>query len=228
VAFRGESIDVFIDLTHPVFRAYQTRPEVLIAEELAQYLYIMNGSLVERHQGEHTIGNLTWRVLEKGWGEALEDSPDRVKEDSRHLFESIRTGLIDGSGAALADLFGELTEQQTSVVVSNMMGRGLDVGKIDELRTTGRYVAFVDEDTVVDLFRKAPQLFLDDRVWRDRYAAVDGLPESVTRDYRARIRAMDLNCLEDAAGYLRYETPEQVITQRARGSIDYLQSRLVA
>ena len=228
MAFRGESIDVFIDLTHAVFRAYQTRPEVLIAEEVAQYLYIMNGSLVERHQGEHTIGNLTWRVLEKGWGDALEDSPDRVKEDSRHLFESIRTGLIDGSGAALADLFGELTEQQTSVVVSNMMGRGLDVGKIDELRTTGRYVAFVDEDTVVDLFRKAPQLFLDDRVWRDRYTAVDGLPESVTRDYRARIRAMYLNCLEDAAGYLRYETPEQVITQRARGSIDYLQSRLVA
>ena len=228
VGFRSESIDVFIDLTHPVFRAYQTRPEVLIAEEVAQYLYIMNGALLEKHQGEHTIGNLTWRVLEKGWGEELEDSPDRVKEDSRRLFDSVRTALMNGSTDGLTDLFGELTEHQTSVVVSNMMGRGLDVGKIEELRSTGRYVAFVDEETVVDLFRKAPQLFFDDRVWRDRYTVVEGIPEAVARDYRARIRAMYLNCLEDAAAYLRYETPEPVITQRARGSINYLQSRLAA
>jgi hypothetical protein len=228
VTFRGESIEVFIDLTHPVFKAYQTRAEVLVAEEIAQYLYIMNGALVERHQGEHTIGNLTWRVLEKGWADVLEDSPDRVKDDSRRLFDAIRSALINGNGSALADLFGELTEQQTSVVVSNMMGRGLDVGKIDELRSTGRYVAFVDEETVVDLFRKAPQFFLDEKVWRDRYTAVEGLPEAVTRDYRARIRAIYLNCLEDTAAYLRYEAPEPVITQRARGSVQYLQSRLVA
>ncbi len=226
IGFRGESIDVYIDLTHPMFKAYQTRPEVLVAEEIAQYLYTMNGALIEKYQGEHTIGNLTWRVLEKGWGDELEDTPDRVKDDSRRLFDLVRSTLVEGSGAALAEYFAEMTEQQMSVLVANVVGRGLDVGKIDELRTTGRYVVFIDEESVVDLFRKAPQLFLDDRVWRDRYMTVEGLPESVTRDYRSRIKATYLNCLEDAAAYLRYETPELVITQRARGSVDYLQSRL--
>jgi hypothetical protein len=227
IGFKGESIDVYIDLGHPMFKAYQTRPELLVAEEIAQYLYTMNGALIEKYQGEHTIGNLTWRVLEKGWGDELEDTPDRVKEDSRRLFDAIRSTLVEGSGATLADFFAEMTEQQMSVLVANVLGRGLDVGKIDELRATGRYVVFINEESVVDLFRKAPQLFLDDRVWRDRYTTVEGLPESVTRDYRSRIRATYLNCLEDAAAYLRYETPEPVITQRARGSIDYLQSRLL-
>jgi len=226
IAFRGDSISIFIDPTHPIFKAYRTRPEVLIAEEIAQYLYVMNGSLVEKHQGEHTLANLTWHVLEKGWGDELEDTPDRVKEDVRRLFEGIRTSLFAGSGPALGDFFGELTEQQMSVLVANLLGRGLDVGKLESLRLSGRYAAFIDEDTVVDLFRKAPQLFFDDRVWKDRYMLVEGLPESVVREYRARIRATYLNCLDDAAAFLRYETPEAVITHRARGSVNYLQSRL--
>ena len=92
------------------------------------------------------------------------------------------------------------------MLVEHILGRGLDVGQVVGLRASGQYVRYLDEGAM-DLLRKAPQLFMDGKVWRDAYVSVEGLPEVVTRDYQSRIRASYLNCLEDAASYLRYETP---------------------
>jgi hypothetical protein len=224
LAFRGQAIELFVDLTHPVFRAYRMRPEFLIADELAQYIHVLNGRLQAQFAAQHSVANLTWLILEKRWGDVLEDSPERVKDDARSLFDRIREGLAAGTDTA--GYFDELTEVQTAVLVEHILGRGMDVGQVVGLRASGQYVRYLDESAVVDLFRKAPQLFMDGKVWRDAYVTVEGLPEVVTRDYQARIRASYLNCLEDAGTYLRYETPDSLITQRARASIDYLTGRL--
>jgi hypothetical protein len=226
LAHRGESIEIFVDLTHPVFRAYRTRPEFLIATEIAQYIHLVNGRLQGQYGAQHSVANLAWVVLEKRWADVLEDSPDRVKEDARHLFDGVREAVAGTAGANAATYFEELTEAQTQNLVANILGRGMDVGQITALRSSGQYLMYIDETAIVDLYRKAPHLFMDGNVWKDSYASVEGLPEAVTRDYQARIRTTYLNCLEDAAAYLRYETPDLLITQRARASIDYLSSRL--
>ena len=228
LTFRGQTIEMFVDLTHPVFRAYRMRPEFLIADELAQYIHVVNGRLQALHAGQHSVANLTWLILEKRWGDVLEDSPERVKDDARALFDRIRDALASSAGADAASYFEELTQAQTAALVEHILGRGMDVGQVVGLRDSGQYVRYLDESAVVELFRKAPHLFMDGKVWRDPYLSVEGLPEGVMRDYQVRIRATYLNCLEDAGAYLRYETPEVLITQRARASIDYMTARLHA
>jgi hypothetical protein len=226
IAYRGQSIEIFVDLTHPVFRAYHTRPEVLVAAELAQYIHVTNSRLQAQHGAEHSVANLAWELLEKRWAEALEDSPEKVKEDARSLFEAIKAGLIATAGAATSEFFTELSEGQVAALVATILGRGMDVNELAALRASGQYVRYLDESAIVDLYRKAAHLFMDGNVWRDTYTKVEGLPEAVTRDYQGRIRSTYLNCLDDAGSYLRYETPDTLITQRARASIDYLTSRL--
>ena len=67
---------MFVDLTHPVFRAYRVRPEPFIADELAQYIHVVNGRLQAQYAAQHSVANLTWLILEKRWGDVLEDSPN--------------------------------------------------------------------------------------------------------------------------------------------------------
>lgn len=226
IAHRGETLDLFVDLTHPVFTDYHVRPHVLIASEVAQYIHLMNGRLQAQHGSEHSVSNLSWEILERCWSEVLEDSPERVKDDARTLFEAIRQSLVSTVGHAAANFFSQLSEAQTSAFVENVISRGIDVAQISTLRESGRYVAYLDESALVDLYRQEPHLFMDGNVWRDTFADMGGLPEAVAREVQLKIRTSYLNCLQDVAAYVRYEIPEALITQRARAAVDYLSSRL--
>ena len=129
MTFRGEAIEIFLDPSHPVFRAYHTRPEVLIATEVAQYIHVVNGSLQAKYSGQHSVSNLTWTVLERRWADRLEDSPERVKVDSRSLFDTVRTSLGAVAGPEASEFFGELTEAQMTTLVANLLGEAWTSGK---------------------------------------------------------------------------------------------------
>ena len=55
-------------------------------------------------------------------------------------------------------------------MVSRMLGRSLDISKLGQMKSTGEYLPFVDEETVVDIFRKLPAVFFDGGVWNIAYA----------------------------------------------------------
>ena len=77
LAVKGERIEVFADLSHPVFRAYRARPEVFIAAEIGQYLYDLHRSLLRSpYIGTHSVSNLAWQIIEKYWAEEMEDYDD--------------------------------------------------------------------------------------------------------------------------------------------------------
>jgi RNA polymerase subunit RPABC4/transcription elongation factor Spt4 len=227
LAFKGEQIEVFVDKSHPLFRTYRMRPEPMISTEIAQFLYENNRRLLSpRNSGVHSISNLCWLILEGRWAEELEDSADDVKADIRYLFDAIRGRLAALMHDKVEDLFDDLTEIQKKSMVARMLGRNLDIGNLGEMKKTGEYLVYVDEDTVVEIFRKLPAVFFDGGVWDIAYVGITDLPEPVLREVQSRIVAKHLNCLEDCAGFLSYDTPENLISQRARASVDFLLQRL--
>jgi hypothetical protein len=69
-------------------------------------------------------------------------------------------------------------------------------------------------------------VFFDGGVWTLAYSGITDLPEAVLREAQERIVAKHMNCLEDCAGFLGYDTPENLISQRARASVNFLLQRL--
>jgi hypothetical protein len=67
-----------------------------------------------------------------------------------------------------------------------------------------------------------PAVFFDGGVWTLAYTGITDLPEPVLREAPERIIAKHMNCLEDCAGFLNYDAPENLISQRARASVDFL------
>jgi hypothetical protein len=223
LAFKGEQIEIFIDKSHPLFRTYRMRAEPMIAAEVAQFLFESNRRLLtQRNSGAHSVSNLTWLILQKRWGDTLEDSTEDIKEDIRRLFEAIRGRLPALTRDKAEDLFDDLSEAQKKSLVSRMLGRNLDISKLGQMKSTGEYLPYIDEETVVAIFRKLPGVFFDGGVWNMAFAGITDLPEPVLRDVQDRIVAKHLNCLEDCTGFLNYDAPENLISQRARASVDFL------
>lgn len=223
LAFKGEQVEIFIDKTHPLFKTYRMRVEPMVAAEIGQYLFEANRRLLTQTKaGAHSISNLTWLVLQKRWADSLEDSADDIKEDIRRLFDAIRGRLPALVKDQAEDLFEDLSEDQKKSMVARMLGRNLDISKLGQMKSTGEYFTYVDEDTVVGIFRKLPGLFFDGGVWTLAYSGITDLPETVLREAQNRILAKHLNCLEDCAGFLNYDAPENLISQRARASVDFL------
>lgn len=223
LTFKGEQLIVFVDKNHPLFKTYRMRPEAMVAAEVAQYLFETNRRLLsQRHSEAHSVSNLTWLILEKRWADTLEDSADDIKSDIRNLFEAVRGRLPALTRDRAEDLFDDLTETQKKSMVARMLGRSLDISKLGQMKLTGDYLPYVDEETVVEIFRKLPAVFFDGGVWNMAYATITDLPEPVLREVQCRIVAKHLNCLEDCAGFLSYDTPENLISQRARASVDFL------
>jgi len=224
---KGERIEVFVDRSHPLFTSYRARPEELVAAEVAQYLYDANRRLLTpKYQGLHTISNLVWRILERRWSDELEDSPDRISEDIDRLFDMMRERLPGLVSDRAPDVFDDLTDGQKKALVGSLLGRGQDISQLGQLRDSGSFLAYVDEDTIVDIFRRTPAVFFDGGLWSDAYTAPVDLSDAVLEDYQSRIRDTYLNCLEDCAAFLKYRHPEPLIAHRARTSIDFLSNKL--
>jgi len=226
VVFKSTGVDLFIDKTHPIFRAYRVRPEVLVASEIAQYIYDTHRHLLSTYAGAQGLANLSWKVLEARWSAVLEDSPDKVRQDVQGLFDRVRRRLAHLLGDQAESLFDGLSESQQQRMVKNMLGSGVDIGNLGSMKTSGEFVQYVDEMTVVDVFRKHPALFFDGSIWTDPYGDILGLPEIVIADARAMIFRKYLNCLDDCAGFVSLDAPEALITHRARMSLDFLCQKL--
>jgi hypothetical protein len=226
VVFKGETIDIFLDPSHILFRTYRVRPEEAVAAEVAQYVYVLNQRLVERYPSFHTLSNISWQVIQQRWADTLEDSPDRVSDDIRSLFALIRERLPRLVEGQAEDVFDELTEPQKKALLDNMLGEGVDPAKLGSMKPSGEFLWYVDEATVVDIFRRYPALFFDGGVWSNAYRAIPELEDHLVEDVQGRVRATFLNCLEDCAAFLRYRVPEGIITYRARASIEYLTQKL--
>ncbi|MFZ5768777.1 MAG: ATP-binding protein [Bacillota bacterium] len=223
IAFKGERIEIFIDKEHRLFKTFRIPPEQVIAAEVALYLYDFNRRLcTHQYQGLHALSTLQWQVVASRWADVLEDSPERLREDIQTFFDSVRERLPSLLGDKASDMFDDLSDEQKEQLVANMLGQRLDISELGEMKRTGKFLYYIDEQAVVDIIRRSPEAFFDGKFWKTAYTEIHDLPETVLQQTRKRIVATYLNCLEDVAGFLRYRSPEATITQRARMSLEYL------
>ena len=230
ISFKGETVEIFVDRSHALFRSYRVRPESLIAGEIAQWIYDLNRALLQRPtlRGAHSVSNLAWAVMSKYWAEQLEDSSELVRADIDHFFTDIRADLPRLAAAVAEDIFSNLTEQDQRSLTNNMLAQGQDFSKLGEWSRSGDFLRFVDPSTIVNVFRLYPHLFFDGGVWTLAYSQMPGgLQDAVIQHVQNEVKAQYLNCLDDCAAYLRYTKPDALVTQRARVSLTFLAQRAV-
>jgi hypothetical protein len=221
IAFRGEKFEVFVDRTHTAFKAFQVKPEFMVAAEIADYIYELNRRLAT-NEVVHSLSNLAWQVLERRWSDDLEDSAEKVSEAVNGFFDMIRARLSTILGERREDVYRDLTEEQQRSLVDNLINRRQDPARLGEMRTSGEFLKYIDNDTVVSIIRKDPGIFFDGKFWKRSFNEGLDLPETIVREYQLRIKTPYLNSLEDIAAFLRYESPELLLVQRARMSLEFL------
>ncbi len=228
LSFRGENIEVFLDPSHALFKAYRSRPEYAVALELAQYLYETNRSMLKPSLlGLHSLPAITAKTLSL-YADSLEDSVEKIRADITALFDILRGKLPQLADEPTAQTFyADLSEHEQRSLVSNIMGMGQDISSIAQWRSTGEYLAYVSPETVVKLFNSRPDIFFDGGVWSVSYTSIEGLEGTVLAEVRGELASKYRNCLEDCASFLRYNMPEPLTAQRSRASVDFLNSRLV-
>ncbi len=222
-----ERIEIYADLNHPLFKSYRVRPEQLIAAEVALVLYDSNRRLSGRqYEGLHTLSTLAWQILQAHWKTTLEDNADRVKSDIDAFFSGLRERLPIVLEGHIDNIYDDFNDAQKKIMVDKMLDSGVDLMNLPAIRLSGQYLTFIDENTIVSLFRQFTSSFFDGRFWAIPWDISGDLSTIIIEDVRNRNKFLVLNCLEDLVSYLRYKQPDPIIVQRARGSLQLLQNKI--
>jgi len=225
LVFRGESISVFLDLEHPIFRSTGTSPENIIASEAAAYLYAANQSLAgaQKYVGQFSQADLEWRVLLERWGGRVEDSPEAVKAEALAFFDAMRERLPQLLGDVAEDIGNEFDDAERGEWIDRALARGLELDAIVGLQTSGEYLSHVGELTCVRLFSDYSDRFFDGGFWSRTFSLPGGpIPSAKVEQAQRTIRDQYANCMTDAALFMTYTEPHPLLTNRARSSVRYL------
>jgi hypothetical protein len=214
-------LTVFVDLTHPVFASSGVRPEYLIAAEAAQYLYQLHPKM--HGKPGHTVAVLTTDLLMQGWGDAVADNPETVRDDIRRLFSNIIERILDVPEAT--DFYDELPEADQVSMAKEMISAGVDLAELGRLKSGG-YLKYCSRDTIADFFGRYPAPWFGGSVWSDPWPNEKELGTVVAGRLQDDLRLKYLRCLQDCASYLRYEQPEQLLVVRAKAAVEFLTNKL--
>jgi hypothetical protein len=222
-----ERIEVFLDLNHPLFKSFRVQPEQLIASEVALVLYDSHRSLSgQQYQGLHTLSTLAWLILQSRWRSTLEDGADRVRSDINTFFDNLRERLPVILKGRFEDIYEDFAPAQQKLMVDNMLSHGADLMKLPQMRSSGQYLNYIDENSITELFRRNASAFFDGTFWNDPWRNIGDLPGLIIEDVQNRTKSAYLNCLEDLVCYLKHRQPDPIFVQRARTSLILLQQKL--
>ncbi len=230
IAFKGGSIDFFVDTSHPVFASLRVQPEEMIAAEVALYIYDTNRRLATtQYHGIHTLSNIQWAILKGYWSESLEDSAVRVRADIENFLCSLRVRLPVLLGESSSDFYNDLDDEQKKVLVNNIMDSGIDIRELQNMRDSGRFLYFITGDAIIQAFKSCPSRFFDGGFWDTSFDNIDDLSDNILDNIRNRVLSTYLNCLEDIVRFSKHKNvPESdSVTQRARLSLDFLLQKVV-
>lgn len=224
VTFKGETIHVFLDVKHPLFKLLSERPEDIIAGEVAHYIHAVNTRLAGgAFNDQHSISNIKWNILNKYWESSLYRTPETVKEDICNFFTDIKLQLASVFVEDSPDLFNNLSESDKKELAVNIVEEGEDLTALSEFKVNGKFLLFLSPSTVIEIFRQNSQRFFNGNVWNESYLKVDDVPSEVMEMIQTELKRTYLNCLEDCSSFLTSQKPSHLRIQRALNSIEFLQ-----
>ncbi|MEV5576630.1 ATP-binding protein [Spirillospora sp. NPDC052269] len=213
-------LTVYLDLGHAVF-ANGVRPAYVIASEVAQYLYSLHQNLAG--QPGHSIGTLSTKVLMQGWGEAVTENADSV----RQAIGVLMAGIVDRAAeiGQAKDFYAELTGEQQSAMANEMISADVDLAELDHLKAGG-YLRYCTPETLAVFFSRFPSAWFGGAVWSDPWPSAEQFLPVAAEALQSELTTKYQRCLEDCASYLRYQQPERLIVVRARAAAEFLGDKL--
>ena len=224
----GGKIEIFVDLSHPIFIKCGLSQEQLIASEIAQYIYLENMHLVSNNQG-FNLGNLTWDVLQTNWKDSIEIDSETVLKDVEALLSEIRDKIRENNGANMSDYFEEMSVDQKKMLTGSMIQHGIDLSTIKQLKDSGEYLLYAPYSFLYTLYQEDPELFFNGKVWKVSLAngGEELLGSEVVNQIRKKLINQYDNYLHDLILFVDNKFTDITTLQRVGLSIKFLRKELV-
>lgn len=218
------TLSIFIYPNHRVFKQCKIKPEQMIAEEIAEFIFMTNRAISTK-DGTHTKSYIAWQIIEKYWAERLEGSSNDLRISVDGIFDLIREKLILSKNAELSNYFDLLNSDQQKELINGMINAGEDISKITDYKADGTYLKYVPAAFLVNLFDLKPEFFFDGKVWDEQYSMND-IGADITAFMQERTKALYKGCLEDILFYLKYHSPSEVVVQKTTLAVELLKQKV--
>lgn len=163
LTFRSlDSLDIFLDPRHSLFTRCETVPELVVAEEVAHYIYDFHRALASHP--EHSITPLTWAVVKKQWYDSLCVSPQKIRDQVKEVMDDIRARMIDGMGD-LPQCFDILSAEEKRYMANALTANDMNLDAVAALKQSGEYIRYVPDSFIYELFKQSPESFFDGGVF---------------------------------------------------------------
>ncbi|PKN79205.1 MAG: hypothetical protein CVU48_05950 [Candidatus Cloacimonetes bacterium HGW-Cloacimonetes-1] len=223
IAFISDSIEIFIDFQHRIFKSFSVGPEVFIAAEVASYLHTYYGSLSgHSNQKAHSTANLMFQLISKYYTDSLSETPEQLREGIKALFGEIRQKMTYVFTDIAADIFTNLTDTEKRAMLENMVANQIDVTLMQKYKESGQFLLYLAPTSIVEIFKTFPYKFFDKYVWNVPYGSVADIPESALDQMRESLKKTYQNCLEDCASYIGTNVADSLFTKRTSISLKIL------
>lgn len=219
-----DSICVFVDITHRMFKNCQVKVEQMVASEIAEHIYLLNKS-IGSSSGKHSIPYISWQIIEKYWADEMEDNSEELMASITSVFDSIRENLVLSGNTDLPECFDMLNNEQTKEMVNNMINAGEDISKISSYRDNAMYIKYVPASFLVTLFGYKPEFFFDGKVWDEAYSTINS-SEEVKLFAQERTKVLYKGCLDDVLYYLTYKNQSEFVLQKTKLAVQMLKQRV--
>jgi ribosomal protein L40E len=220
------SCRIFMDVTHPLFRAYRVPPEAIVAQSVADQLLAMvprPGSSTLEHF--YTQTSLTAFVLRALVGQP--ENPEEVlRQSAKELIEAARERLPSALGEDFGDFMEGMPEEEKRELVLSMIAGGADIGRLPDMILSGAIANHIGPLGLLRCIEEYPKRVFDGRLWRAPYARLEQLPESLAAQQQLRTRRRFAACLQEIIEQRDQPDADPAIRDRAHASLRFLRSQL--
>lgn len=220
-------IDIFLNLGHPLFKVLGVKPHILVASEIAQYIFTVHQSSGSASSKASTISNYIWLILDKCWGEALSEGPETIKAELLALFEDLANFSTEHLKDAAEDIHSRLDKAAQHLLLQEIQDKGQDPFAILSDPKEGRFLQYLPPGELARLVEDYPGRFLDKHVWDQTYTAIGSIDPELAEAHLERIRMAYVRSLQDAAWFLAQKHPDAAEIGRAKAALVHLLAKRV-
>jgi hypothetical protein len=195
---------------HEVFRSVTLTPLDALLAEIAHRVIDFSRS---RQQVTYTYAHVL-ADLRQQYASASRLDPTELAGQARATIEASArkvSGALTEAEAAAA--FSSLSESEKETLYLSLVQSGIQ--DPEPIVKTGRFVGYLRPSTLVEVFERHPDFFLDSRCWDEAYAQI-AFPGAVAATARTQVKRRYLGLLSDVAWLAEADLASLVSSTRER------------
>lgn len=210
-------LEVFIDRNHPFFSVLGFTPEFAVSSQVASVLQAGLGSGTKNGK---SVLNLTYRVLEEAFGEAVSVTETSALSTVDSVVGEIVDRIVRSQwGGQLCD---EILPEENEALFEKLHRTG-QLELVVQLKSDGSFIKFVP-GVIPRVFAEGSERF-EGTVFKGIESQLSEAPGYGVRAKETRRRQIR-RALEECTDFLESPTHDSVVLMRVRSSASYLESLL--